>query len=33
MHPNDKGEHIVADNVWRSLKPILENVARGGTQP
>jgi acyl-CoA thioesterase I len=24
VHPNDVGEHIVADNVWRGLKPILE---------
>jgi len=24
VHPNDVGEHIVADNVWRGLRPILE---------
>ena len=23
MHPNERGEHIVADNVWRSLEPVL----------
>ncbi|HEY2377631.1 MAG TPA: arylesterase [Gemmatimonadaceae bacterium] len=23
MHPNQRGEHIVADNVWRSLEPVL----------
>jgi acyl-CoA thioesterase-1 len=27
MHPNNKGERIVADNVWRSLRPILDSVA------
>jgi acyl-CoA thioesterase-1 len=26
IHPNQRGEHIVADNVWRSLEPVL----RGG---
>lgn len=24
VHPNDTGEHIVADNVWRGLRPVLE---------
>jgi acyl-CoA thioesterase-1 len=24
VHPNDSGEHIVADNVWRGLRPVLE---------
>ena len=23
VHPNNKGEHIVAENVWRGLEPIL----------
>jgi acyl-CoA thioesterase I len=23
MHPNNAGERIVADNVWRALKPLL----------
>lgn len=23
LHPNQRGEHIVADNVWRSLGPVL----------
>ncbi len=27
MHPNNKGEHIVADNVWRALRPVLDSVA------
>src|SRR5438067_939463 len=29
MHPNQRGEHIVADNVWRSLAPVLRQVATG----
>lgn len=24
IHPNQRGEHIVADNVWRSLEPVLK---------
>ena len=27
MHPNNKGERIVAENVWRGLKPILDSIA------
>jgi acyl-CoA thioesterase-1 len=27
VHPNDRGEHIVAENVWRGLRPILDSVA------
>jgi acyl-CoA thioesterase-1 len=27
IHPNQRGEHIVADNVWRSLEPVLRQVA------
>jgi acyl-CoA thioesterase I len=27
VHPNDVGEHIVADNVWRNLRPVLESVS------
>jgi acyl-CoA thioesterase-1 len=27
VHPNDRGEHIVAGNVWRGLKPVLDSVA------
>jgi acyl-CoA thioesterase I len=23
IHPNQQGEHIVAENVWRSLEPVL----------
>ena len=26
MHPNEEGEHIVADNVWRALEPILRQL-------
>ena len=29
IHPNQRGEHIVADNVWRSLAPVLRQVATG----
>ena len=29
VHPNDRGEHIVAGTVWRGLRPVLEQVARG----
>jgi acyl-CoA thioesterase-1 len=29
VHPNDRGEHIVAEHVWRSLRPILDSVASG----
>jgi len=28
VHPNNAGERIVAENLWRSLKPVLEDVAR-----
>ena len=28
VHPNDTGEHIVAENVWRGLKPLLEGAGR-----
>ncbi len=28
MHPNDDGEKIVAENVWRGLAPVLEQVRR-----
>ena len=30
VHPNVAGERIVADNVWRALKPIVEQLDRGG---
>lgn len=29
IHPNQRGEHIVADNVWRSIEPALRQVATG----
>jgi acyl-CoA thioesterase-1 len=28
MHPNMQGERIVAENVWRALRPILERRLR-----
>lgn len=28
MHPNDAGERIVADNVWRALRPVLDSLDR-----
>jgi len=27
VHPNNTGERIVAENVWKSLRPILESLA------
>ena len=29
LHPNLSGERIVADNVWKSLKPIVAQLDRG----
>lgn len=26
VHPNNRGERIVADNVWAGLRPVLESV-------
>src|SRR6185437_15540662 len=26
VHPNDRGEHIVAGNVWRGLRPALDEL-------
>jgi acyl-CoA thioesterase-1 len=31
LHPNNKGEKIVADNVWKGLRPILESLGVKGT--
>jgi acyl-CoA thioesterase-1 len=28
VHPNIEGERIVADNVWKALKPVVEEVYR-----
>ena len=28
IHPNQRGEHIVAENVWRSLEPVLRSERR-----
>jgi acyl-CoA thioesterase I len=30
VHPNNAGERIVADNVWRALRPVLDSIARAG---
>jgi acyl-CoA thioesterase-1 len=27
IHPNNRGERIVADNVWKALRPVLDSVA------
>jgi len=29
IHPNQHGEHIVADNVWRTLEPVLKQLPTG----
>jgi acyl-CoA thioesterase-1 len=29
LHPNPAGERIVADNLWKSLKPIVAQLDRG----
>ena len=29
LHPNLNGERIVADNVWKALKPIVAQLDRG----
>ena len=28
VHPNERGERIVADNVWRALAPVVQEVYR-----
>ena len=28
IHPNNRGERIVADNVWKGLRPLLDSIAR-----
>ena len=30
IHPNQRGEHIVADNVWKSLEPLLKQAQATG---
>jgi len=30
IHPNQQGEHIVAENVWKSLEPVLKQVPTTG---
>ncbi len=29
VHPNEKGEKVVAGNVWKALRPVVEEVYRG----
>ena len=29
VHPNLAGERIVADNVWKALKPVVVKLDRG----
>lgn len=33
IHPNIRGERIVAENVWRGLEPVLRARARGSRSP
>jgi acyl-CoA thioesterase-1 len=28
VHPNERGERVVAENVWKALKPVVEEVYR-----
>jgi len=32
VHPNEKGERIVAGNVWRALEPVVAEVHREGSR-
>ena len=32
MHPNDAGEKIVVENVWKGLKPVLETVGQSDSR-
>jgi acyl-CoA thioesterase-1 len=29
IHPNQRGERLVADNIWKSLRPVLDSLASG----
>ena len=29
IHPNQRGEHVVADNVWKTLEPVLKQSPTG----
>jgi acyl-CoA thioesterase-1 len=29
VHPNDKGEPIVAETIWRALKPLVAQITKG----
>lgn len=31
IHPNEEGERIVAENVWRALRPVLEELTPART--
>jgi acyl-CoA thioesterase-1 len=33
VHPNNDGERLVAQTVWRGLAPVLRDVARPGATP
>jgi acyl-CoA thioesterase-1 len=29
VHPNERGERVVAENVWKALKPLVQEVVAG----
>jgi acyl-CoA thioesterase-1 len=29
VHPNEKGERVVAENVWKALRPLIQEVLAG----
>ena len=31
IHPNNRGEHIVAETIWKGLRPVLDSM-RGGSR-
>lgn len=33
VHPNNAGERVVAENLWRGLTPVLEGLARARATP
>ena len=33
VHPNNAGERLVAENLWRGLRPVLEELARSRAAP
>ena len=30
VHPNERGERVVAENVWKTLQPVVQEVYRNG---